>query len=102
VFGFRVISKILNDLDKITNHYKNIDRLRIDFHRVIGNETIAIEGKVVRKRVECGQCNEPLCEYPIMCGNREKRGCEGCGICMDICPYGKAEFVPLKSSTGGD
>jgi len=96
VYGFSIISKILTDLDRITNHYTNIDRLRADFHKLIGNETIAIDGRVVRKEVECRMCNDPLCENPIMCGDREK-GCEGCGICIDVCPHRKARFVPLKS-----
>lgn len=96
VFGFRIIPKILNDLDKLTEHYKNIDRLRINFHRKIGDETIAIEGKIIRKRLECDVCDDPLCEYPIMCGDRE-RGCEGCGICIDVCPHKKTKFIPLKS-----
>lgn len=97
LYGFNMIRRILNDLEKITDHYKNLDQLRIGFHSVIGNETKVTYGKVIRKDAECGECDVLSCESAIMCGDRDN-GCEGCGVCIDICPQGKARFVALRNN----
>ena len=99
VYGFGVIQKILNDLDKIT--YKNkkytLIKKRQEFHKHIGEYTIAIPGQVIRGKNNCGKCKQSPCERTIMCGNRQK-DCEGCGICIDVCQQKKAKFKEALSN----
>lgn len=98
LYGFRVIYRISRDLERITDHYQNVDQLRIRFHSMIGNETRATYGKVIRGAAECRECDVLSCESAIMSGDRDKN-CEGCGVCIDICPQGKARFVALGDNS---
>lgn len=98
LYGFNVIRRILNGLEEITDHYKNLDQLRIKFHSMVGNETRATYGKVIRRDAECGECDVLSCESAIMCGNGDE-GCEGCGVCIDVCPQSKARFVALRNNS---
>jgi len=97
VNGFKIVSEILSDLNKVNQNIK-LEQIRNEFHKFIGDETVAIDGRVFHGRIECGECIDFLCESAVMCGDRDNK-CEGCGVCIDICPQGKARFVSLKNDT---
>lgn len=98
IYGFDVISAIVSQLDealKQENVFLHISKGDL-FRRTIGyRETETIKGVVERAAFEeCKDCEERACEKTVMCGSKE-RVCEGCGLCIDVCPKKVAYFREL-------
>lgn len=101
IYGFSAITKIISSINDISQQHG------IDFSSDVGiprienigeKETEVIEGRVIYHSLEeCAVCEEKPCKSTIMCGSR-KKGCEGCGICIDVCPKGVTFFK--KSGKG--
>jgi len=94
VHGFSAIQKIVNEIREISFQYGldfESDAGRLLIEGIGEIDTQIIDGKVFHGIAECGACADPTCEKTLMCGDKEK-GCEGCGICIDVCPKKIAFF----------
>jgi dihydroorotate dehydrogenase len=95
VYGFGVIENIISRLDELST-------CRSGWFNEKGGmflESLGFsENKIERGKVEpidvskCEECVERTCQKTVMCGSGT-RACEGCGLCIDVCPKKNEHFV---------
>lgn len=90
IYGHSIISKIIYELHNMLSNLDDTPRYSV--RDIIGfAETEVVEGMIRQKDPkQCASCKEKACKKTIMCDS--KNGCEGCGLCIDICPNGNVYF----------
>lgn len=87
VYGFDVLRQIVQGVEDAFSDVNGFPRTWLSRT----SDTIVALGTVLRCAPENSLCGEALCLKTVMCG-RETTECEGCGLCIDICPLQTAYF----------
>jgi dihydroorotate dehydrogenase len=94
VEGFQIIKKIVIDIESSIDFKEPKFDIACNTKSSIlksSSETRSIQGQVYRCIAGSSKCNNLACFNTVMC-DRESEGCEGCGLCIDVCPKGIAKW----------
>jgi hypothetical protein len=92
VFGFRRLSDIALGVDQSLAGLVMRQGVQTQTY---GPHLVASAGVVVHCESDSARCEEKICRSVVMCeGGRDE--CEGCGLCIDLCPTGFARFKEVR------